>query len=209
MRVVSVDGADLPVYCAVCGDSRARGEGRRCGSATPRAFRILVPGTAGELLRAQLDIQAKRYSDAIGTLEKLAGPPEQPSFSVWFALACGVLVKPTASIGAADAFLAAIALKPELPRPYLYRGVALLATGRIDAAIEAFDRFISLRPDEPHASAIRIGACADSAQSASASIDGFGQGKEGGSPARFTASLNGRRARTATRPKQPRSMICC
>ncbi len=107
-----------------------------------------APGTAGELLRAQLDIQAKRYADAIGTLEKLAAR-EQPSFSVWFALGMAQL-KAYRYDRAADAFLAAIALKPELPRPYLYRGVALLATGRVDAAIEAFDRFISLRPDEPY-----------------------------------------------------------
>lgn len=105
-----------------------------------------VPGGSGELLRAQMDIQAKRYSEAIATLEKLA-TQEQPSFSVWYALGVARL-KACKYERAADAFLAAGALRPDLARPYLYRGVALLAAHRLDAAIDSLGQFIDRRPND-------------------------------------------------------------
>src|SRR5262249_36941653 len=104
---------------------------------------------SGEFFRAFSDMQARRYREAAATLEELSSSG-RASYWTWMELGTAYLrlhrYEP-----AADAFLAAGAIGPDSPWPIYYRGVALLAAGRIEQSVTALDRFIERKPKVPKA----------------------------------------------------------
>jgi serine/threonine protein kinase/predicted Zn-dependent protease len=123
--------------------------GRSAEAATARAEleHATIPGPDGEMWRAQVEIQAGRYCDAIATLERLEATGVS-SFAFWLRLGYARL-RAHQPDRAADAFVAAAALRPEAAQPHLYRGVALIEMGRCAAALEPLGKYITRRSDDP------------------------------------------------------------
>ena len=124
------------------------------GPSAPSGWAVTMPSYDAYLEKATDDVAAKRFKDAIETLDEAVEEHGYKTAEIYFFL--GYSYDKLGEVEYAEKYYRdALSLDPDIPDALYNLGMLLRDQGRHKEAALYFDKYLSIKPDTPHAESIR------------------------------------------------------